>query len=398
MNKNKIIVMALTFAVLIAVTPLIFSKLMNSKYNQMLDDLRKQGMVIKVVEDKSTYLQTDKLLEVTIPSKLLNDNGIIETIKLDVETKFKNLPVTNVIFLGKLKGVVLSEQFKGAENDVNGFLKKYVRFVATTPNFKDYSYKFDDIKVDSNPKFGIEDIKGALSKGSIIKNRLNIKDIYVKDSKGFIEIKNVTNRFEGNEKESYSKTDFNVNVNLNRFKLQINNVESTTKTILDKKMTMVSTLGFDVLSIPDVLNARDFNIKGELKGVETELLEKLAKADENEKDMYIDKIFEKGFNIDINSNLKNVEVSGKKLGGYDLNFDIKFLPTRDFRQKLNSNNIDFVDAKLHLSTTPEIANILMNALPQSAFVFALAKKENGKVILNLEYRQGKLYSEGQPIQ
>jgi hypothetical protein len=36
-------------------------------------------------------------------------------------------------------------------------------------------------------------------------------------------------------------------------------------------------------------------------------------------------------------------------------------------------------------------------MPKSAFLFALAKKEKGKVILNLEFKQGKLYSEGQLI-
>jgi len=398
MNKNKLIVMFITFAVLIAVTPLIFGKLMNSKFNQMLNDLRAKGMKIEVVEDKSTYLQTDKVLEVTLPAKLLNDNGIIDEVKLKIETKFKNLPVTNVVFLGDLKKIVLTQPYKNNEKELNDFLGRFIHFTVTTPNFRDYSYKFDDIVINDTPKFGIEDIKGVFSSSDIFKNKLTVKDIYVKDQKGFIEVKNLKNQFEGNEKESYSKTEFNLNVNVNQFQLQVNNISSTTKTVLDKKVTVISTLGFESLIVPNALSAKKLDIKAELKGVDRALLEKLAVANEYEKETYIDQIFEKGFDININSNLKDVTVMNKKMGGYELSLNIKFLPTQNFREKVNTNNIDFVDAKLHLVTTPEIAGILMNTVPQSSFLFALAKKENGQVILNLEFKQGRLYSEGQLIQ
>ncbi|ACM92831.1 hypothetical protein NAMH_0334 [Nautilia profundicola AmH] len=395
--RNKLIVMGITFLILIAITPLIFGKLMNSKYNQMLNDLREKGMQIKIVEDKSSYLQTDKILEVTIPSKILNTQGIIEEIKLNIETKFKNLPVTNVVFLGKLDKVILNEQFKNSEKELNKFLKKYIEFVVTTPNFRDYSYKFKDIIINNNPIVGIEHITGVFKNGELLKNKLNIKDIYVKDKKGFIEIKNFKNEFEGNEKNSLSKTNFNVNVDLNRFKLQIQNVYSTTKTVLTDVAKVNSTFGFKTLSVPNAVNADNFKVIAEVKGIETNLLKKLAQAKETEKDKYLEKIFEKGFSINIDSLLKDIKVMQRDFGGYNLNFNIKFLPTKNFREKLNNNNVDFIDAKLHLVTTPEIANILMNALPRSAFLFALAKKENGKVILNLEFKQGKLYSEGQLV-
>ena len=39
----------------------------------------------------------------------------------------------------------------------------------------------------------------------------------------------------------------------------------------------------------------------------------------------------------------------------------------------------------------------MNMYPKSAFLFALAKKQNGEIKLNLELKNGKLYSEGQLI-
>jgi len=397
MNKNKLIVMFITFAVLIAATPFIFGKLMNSRYNQMLNDLRSKGISINVVKDKSTYLQTDKVLEVSIPSKLLNDNGVIKEIKLHIETKFKNLPVTNVLFFGKLDQVVLSDQYKNLESKINPFLQKYIKFVVTTPNFRDYAYKFDDIVIKDKADIGIKNIKGTFKNGKLIKNSLNIKEIYIKDKKGYFEIKNFKNHFEGNEKSTYSKTNFDVDVNINRFKLQVQNVYSTTKTLLSKEVTVHSSLGFDSLDVPNMANAQNFDVKAQINGIETKILEQLAKAPKDEQEQYLDKIFEKGFNINVNSRLKDAKVMQRDLGGYNLGLNIKFLPTKNFRAKVNSKNIDFVDIKLDLTTTPQIANLIMNMVPRSAFLFALAKKKNGKVVLNLEYKKGQLYSDGQLI-
>ena len=126
--KNKLIVMILTFAVMIALTPLVFSKLMNAKFNQMIENLNKEGIKVEVIKDKSSYLQTDKILSVEIPKEYLNN--AFESINLEVEAKFKNLPVTNVLFLGNVKNVKLMPQFAKYENKINEFLKKYIKFVA----------------------------------------------------------------------------------------------------------------------------------------------------------------------------------------------------------------------------------------------------------------------------
>ncbi len=396
MNK-KLTVMIFTFLVMIAITPFIFGKLMNSRYNQMLDDLRTKGMEIKIVDDKSSYLQTDKVLEVTVPSKLLNSQGLIEKVKLKIETKFKNLPVTNVVFLGKIDKVVLNGEFKKLEKDFNEFLQKHIEFVVTTPNFRDYTYRFKDIKIDKNPILGIEHITGMFKYKGLIKNILNIKDAYIKDKKGFIEIKNFKNEFEGNEKEYFSKTDFNVKVNLNTFKLQIDNISSITKTVLNDIAKINSTLKFKTLNIPSALNVDTFKLKTEIKGIKTEVLKQLAQAKEYEKDKYLEKIFKKGFDVNIENTIKNLKLMQRDLGGYTLDFKLKFLPTDNLQEKINTNNLDFINAKLYLVTTPEIANIIMNMFPRSAFLFALAKKENGNVILNLEFKDGKLYSEGQLV-
>jgi hypothetical protein len=397
--KNKLIVMGLTFVILIALTPLIFGKLMNSKYNQMLNSLREKGIKIKVVADKSSYLKTDKILDVVIPSKILNSDGIVENLKLKVETKFNNLPVTNVLFLGKVEKVTLSQGFKAYEPEVDTFVKKYISFVVTTPNFKNYAYSIRDININDKVQIGVENIKGTFAFGDIIKNNINIADIYIKDKKGLIEIKNFKNSFEQNKNGSYSKSTFNVTTEFKPFKLQIDNVCSTLKTVISKKVDVISTLGFASLKSPNIADVDKFKISAEIKDVDKKILEKISKAkNKNEREKYIDEAFEKGFAININSSVKNIDAMKQKLGYYDLSLNIKFLPVKNIQQKINSDDLKFIQAKMHFITTPRIATILMNIYPKSAFLFALAKKKNGNIELNLELKDGKLYSEGQPVQ
>ena len=69
--KNRFVVMFITFIVMILLTPIIFSKLMNSKFNTMLLKIQQQkGIIIKEIKDKSTYLTTDRIFDVKIPGKI----------------------------------------------------------------------------------------------------------------------------------------------------------------------------------------------------------------------------------------------------------------------------------------------------------------------------------------
>ena len=123
----------------------------------------------------------------------------------------------------------------------------------------------------------------------------------------------------------------------------------------------------------------------------------LSNANNNQEEKLLKDIFKKGFNISLNSKLQNIEFKKQKLGGYNVNLSIKSLPTKNVEEKFNSSNFDFIDAKLNLITSPQIATLLMNIYPKSAFIFALAKKENNEIKLNLEFKNNKLYSEGQLI-
>ena len=393
--KNKLIVMILTFAVMIVLTPLVFSKLMNAKFNQMIKNLNNKGIKVEVIKDKSSYLQTDKILNVEIPKKYLNNT--FEKVNLEVEAKFKNLPVTNVLFLGNVKNVKLMPQFAKYENEINKFVKKYIKFTVITPNFKDYTYKINDIDIQDKLNVGVKDIKGMFKYSTPLKNVLNISDIYLKQNAQFVEIKNLKSEFEGNKNKSFSKTTFNVNVDLKKFKLQARNVYSKTNVLLEKTLDLSTVFGFDELIVPNMLSAKQFKNTLSLKGIKASILEKLSNASENEKEKYYNEIFKNGFEINLDSNLKDLLALGKNFGKFNLKLFVKFLPTNNYKQKLKNNNFDFIYATLDLTTTPQIANIIMNLYPKSAFLFALAKKQNGVVKLNLELKNGKLYSEGQLI-
>jgi len=392
--KNKLIVMFFTFIVLIAITPFIFSKLMNAKFDEMLDNLRKDGVEIRLIEDKSSYIETDKLFLVTIPEKfLVNRNLALEGIKsvtLEIETKFKNLPVTDVLFLGEVKKVDLAANLKNLEDELNNFAK-YIKFVITTPNFKDYFYRFEDIK---DKKFAILGVKGTFSKKELNKNSLNIKEFYIKDG-DLIEVKNLKHNIEWNDKKSFSTYSFNLNLINNGINIQVNNIYGSNKTVFDKDLNLLTKIGFNKLISPNFLEADNFKLDLKLEGIESDVLKEIASTQNI--DPYIEKIFEKGFKVAVNSSLNEMKALNKDLGGYKFNFDVKFLPTNNIEEKIKNNNFDFIKATLFLETSPEIATFIMNTLPESAFLFELAKKEKDKVILNLEFKNGKLYSEGKLI-
>jgi len=391
--KNKLIVMFFTFIVLIAITPFIFSKLMNSKFDSMLDNLRKDGIEIKLIEDKSSYIKTDKVFLVTIPQKVLANKNLedVKSIVLKIETQFKNLPVTDVLFLGEVEKIDLSSNLKNLESELNKFVK-YIKFVVTTPDFKNYFYRFEDIK-DKN--FAIVGIKGTFSKKDLNKNSLVIKKLYIGEEKEFIEFKNLRYNIEWDNKKSFSNYSFDVNFTSNVISVEVDNIHGSGEMIFNKEVNASIKVGFNKLISPNFIEADNFKLNLKLIGIEDKILKDISSV--KNKEFYVEKIFEKGFKVGINSSLKNLQALNKELGGYKLSFDVEFLPTKDIKKKIENNNFDFLKAKMFLETSPEIAIFIMNILPESALLFELAKKEKDKVILNLEFKNGKLYSEGKLI-
>jgi hypothetical protein len=175
MNKQKYIVMGLTFLILIVLTPLIFSKLMNAKLNKMVENLNKEGYSVKLIKDKSSYLKTDKVFLVDISGDKLN-NQLIDNLEFKIETTFNNLPVTKVDFRGVLERIDLT--VKEYNDEINTLLDRKIKFIATTPNFRVYDYKIEDINLPlSQAKVKIKGIKGIFEYSDIKTNKLLIDNV-----------------------------------------------------------------------------------------------------------------------------------------------------------------------------------------------------------------------------
>ncbi|WP_024789319.1 hypothetical protein [Lebetimonas sp. JH292] len=394
--KNKLVVMFLTLLIMIAITPFVFSKLMNSKFDTMLLSLQQQqGIKIKEIKNKSGYLKTDRIFLVDIPGKKLNNN-FIKDLYFKVETTFNNLPVTKVNFKGVLEKIDLND--KADEAKINTLFDKKIKFFATTPNFKVYTYKFEDINLPFNHiNAGVKDIKGILEYSEIVNNKLNIGDVYLKMKNVLLEIKNIKNSSFYKKDNFKSENNFNVFLNFGKNRFQIENIHTLTNTDFKGKTNIISKFSFDKF-ISDYLNINQFMLNVNISKLDTKSLISIA----NTNDVNITKeltfeLLKKGFEINLNSKVKNIEVAKKDLGYFLIDADLKIKPDNNLQKDLEENNLSFLNSHIYYESSPEIATVLMNLFPKSAFVFALAGKKGGKVILNINLKNSKLFVNGEEI-
>jgi hypothetical protein len=393
--KSKLIVMLLTFMVMIIITPFVFSKLMNAKLDKMVESLNQEGYKIKLIEDKSGYLKTDKVFLVDISGEKLN-NQFIDNLEFKIETIFNNLPVTKVDFNGVLEKINLIQ--KEYNNDLNKLLDKKIKFFVTTPNFKVYNYKFEDISLPiENSKINIKGIKGIYEYSDIKNNKLTIDDIYFMTDNLLIELKNIKNNsfYKKNNVKNENRFDFYLKyANEN---IQINNIKFSTNSIINKKTSIMLKIAFNKF-ISDFLNMDNFIFNLNIFNIDTSTLFRIAKEINPEKREKLTlEILKKGLEINLYSKSKNIEVMKNKMGYYLLDAKLKLLEDPNLENDIKANNLTFLTSNVHYESTPEFATLLMNLLPQSAFVFALAKKENGKVILNISLKNSKLFVNGEEI-
>jgi hypothetical protein len=395
MNKQKYIVMGLTFLILIILTPLIFSKLMNSKLNKMVENLNKEGYSVKLIKDKSSYLKTDKVFLVDIPGVKLN-NQLIDNLEFRIETIFNNLPVTKVDFKGILERIDLTA--KEYNNDINSLLDKKIKFFATTPNFKVYDYKIEDINLPLNQaKIKIKGIKGVFEYSDVETNKLSIDDVSLMADNLLFEIKNIKNKsfYKKNDIKSENRFDFYLTAANN--KIQIDNVKISTHSLIDKKTSVISKISFDKF-VSSFFNMDGFIFNFNLLNLDTATLIAIAKTSDTytANKLSMD-LLKKGLEINIYSKSKDIEVMKNKMGYYVLDAKLKVLPDYNLEEDINTNNLKFLNSTIHYESTPEMAGLLMNLLPKSAFVFNLAKKENGKIILDIVLKDSKLFVNGEEI-
>jgi hypothetical protein len=393
--KSKLIAVVLSFIVMIAITPLVFKSLMNKKFDSMLASWEMKGYKISQIEDKSTYLTTDRIFKVVIPGNKLDKSGYIKDVVLRVEAVFKNLPVTNVKFLGKVLKIDLSNPYD--TEVLNKAIRDKIRFLVITPNFKVYKYKIFDSKILlGDTKFAFKGINGEfLYPGE---NSLKAKDILIGSVSKPIdfEVKNLINVYKKEKNVINQKEKFNFYITLNDSKLSLINTEINNIVYLYDKIKLILTISIQNADIFSVLRLSELNGKFNLSGIDLALINKIKTASQEEKKALILKIFEKGFKASAALNVKHIFVKNKDIGYLDLDVKATFYPTSDILQKLQADDLSFLDLKIKLKTTPEVATILMNSNPKLAFLFAFAKKDK-YVELNAEIKKGKLFINGEEI-
>ena len=386
--KNKFIVMIITFVILIGITPFIFSKLMNAKFNTMLLKIQQQeGIKIKEIENKSSYLTTDRIFLVEIPGKKINEN-FIKNMIVKVETKFKNLPVTNVDFFGNIEKINLVN----GEN-IDSFAKK-IKFFVTTPDLKVFNYKVDDINFNvNNADFKMQDIKGVYNLKTIT-NNLQIKDISLKANQILAELKNINNISSYRHNFIHTENKFNFYLTLANNKFQIINIHTLTDTKVAKKTDINIQISFDkFISAYGLIN--NFVIKLNVLNVDTDSLKKFANNYEDKNNII--ELLKKGLDIVFISKVNNVKILTNNLGNYLIKANIKVKPDTNLEEDIKENNLSFLNSHIYYESSPQIASIIMNLLPQSSEIFSLAKKENNKIILDIKLKDSKLTINGKEI-
>ncbi len=383
-NRIKLIAMLFTFIVLILATPFIFDKLMNSKFNTMLIKVQQQnGIVIKEIENKSNYLNTDKVYEVVIPGEVLGSNEI-KYIKLLTEVKFKNLPVTNVIFHNIVKKFVLKN---GKEVK---FLENNFVFDVITPDFKHYKYKVVDKKVKENSLeiswagFNGECIYPKECKNedgniSIVHTVNNSKISLIGIKSAFLKEKN---RFE----QTSSLKKFAINAP--NTMVEINDISSKNiKIDKQNKVDITSELKVKNANANNVLKIDNAYSKVEFKDINKSAFN----VSDDEKRLQI--ILDSGFRGDANLDIKNIFFM-QPLGFLkaDSNFSVK--PGKNLEKLQYGGDLDFINLDATIIASKNLASLLLVSNPQLA---SLVKIDKDKAIIKIKIYRGKIYINGKEI-
>ncbi|NPA11685.1 MAG: YdgA family protein [Epsilonproteobacteria bacterium] len=376
--RSKIAVMFITFLVMIAITPFIFGKLMNAKFNKMLQNLQKQGYKIKEINNKSTYLKTDRVFEVIVPLK----DSAVKCAVFKIESVFKNLPVTDVKFYGELKALHFVQK---ELNSINHYLEKKIKFLVITPNFKTYKYTVFDNSIDiQNNRLSFKGIEGVVfypKKGS-----LNIKDLMLKDkiSGYLIEIKNLQNKFE-KDKGIAQNLSFNVFMKLGG-DIHLNGAEIDSYTLFDKTLNMDTKAKFKTLNIYNQVVFSGFKSELIVNNLDYKALQKDPKI-----------ALQKGYEAKFDMSVKKITVSKTDIGFLDLSAKVKILPSKNIDKLIKENNLSFMDLSLKLKTSKQIAAAVSMSDDFLARLLSFADVKDDKVYLDLRFKNSKLEINGKKI-
>jgi hypothetical protein len=307
------------------------------------------------------------------------------------------LPVTRVDFKGVLKRVDLVN--KEYNEDINAIFDEKIKFYATTPNFKVYTYKIEDTNLAlNNFLISFKGIKGIYEYSDIKSNKLNINDILFQMPLLSAEIKNFQNNTFYKKNNLKNENKFNFYLNLQNNHVEVDNVKISTTTDLGKRTNVITKISFDKLT-SNLLKADSFVFNINFLNLDTNTLALLLVSNSEEISNKLSmELIKKGLEIDLHSKAKNIELMNNKLGYYLVDSKFKILPDANLEEDLRLKNLKFLNSTIHYESTPQLAALLMNLYPQSALIFALAKREGGKIILDISLKNSKIYVNGKEIQ
>ena len=371
--KTKPIVMIVTFIVMILLTPIIFSKLMNAKYDTMLLELSQNGYKIKTLKEKIGYLKSERVLDVVVPGSKLGLNEV-EYIEAEVKTYFKNLPVTNVYFDGFVKDIKLKHQNKIIED-----IAKRIKFKAITPDFKTYAFSVEPIKYnglfidETKGKLNVK--KGVLTFDTNFKARENNLTLYVSDFNSLIE-----------KKEGFFKSDSSFNINLGIKDKNASIKDVTVSNVLSLKDALINLkLAFNKLFFSKIIEADKFFTDVKLYDFNKTLFKEAFKSKDKN---LTSKLLASGFKADINASLKNLIFLGFNQGWFKLNIKAIFYKAdnvQDFENHINK----YLAISIKADMSKEFAKMLRNVPVVGAFVRAPADK-NGIVHIRINLPRGSI--------
>ncbi len=397
MNKTKLATFFITFVILILITPLIFGKMMNSRFDSMLGKIDVNGYKIKEIKNKSSYLLTDRVFEVKIPGKNINSPQI-EYIDAVVEAKFKNLPVTTVEFNGTVKNIV----FKNPQyNEINRYIKNKIKFFVTTPDFKVYRYRILDNNISINDAvLTFKGINGTYKYPD--KNIITISLIDLKSStQPFdIKIKNIKNEEEKNKNQYMTKSSFDINGKFSKFDFAITGVHSKSLTVTGmNKINADAEMSFDNFNVANFIDIAKTHLNVKVNNIDKKLVEKIKNTTaKDEKQQLLLALISKGFTVNTDLNISNIKYMTQNLGFFQVNTFVKFIPTKNLEMKMRNNDFSFVDFDVNIKTTPAIAQILAMFEPKISFVLQNAKTQNGAVIIEIKKENGNIFINGRKIE
>ncbi len=387
--KNKIVIMFLTLVVMIFATPLVFEKLMNSKFDTMLLNLQQQkGIVIKEIKNKSSYLTTDRIFEVTIPGSAINQKEI-KYIKLITEATFKNLPVTNVFFHNTVKDVVLVKQGEIP------FLKDNFVFDVVTPDFKHYKYRVLDKNIDINGvEIGWSAFKGIYVHNKEFKNEDGNIKILIKKNNATISFNHFISDYlkVGNKIEQNAGLK-DIQIKSPRFNGEIKNINSQSETVLKKDtLDSVSNLLVEDVNINNLFKLKDLKINAKIYGLDKKAIQELQNGNDETSQKSLKVLLNRGFNGNIKLRVKDLAFM-QDLGF--LNADINFsIEKGNNVEKINNNDLSFLNLNAKIVASPKLGAIIMMSEPKLG---SFIKNENNKSIVIIKINKGKIYINGKEI-